>query len=230
MSSVPKTLSEDAYARLRADLLSARLKPGEKLRFRHLIARYSLGIAPLREALARLASERLVRFEGQRGFAVAPVSHDDLIELCDLRTDLTTKALRRSVERGGVDWESDVLASLHGLERSARPSGGDNAPSLDEWETRHDKFHKSLIIACGSQWLLRFCAELSDQFLRYRCLNFATISESEQLWEEIRSQHRKIADAAIARDSDRAVALLTQHFEQSLDLVLKFHDGRVSEP
>jgi hypothetical protein len=64
-----KTLGEEVYGRLRSDLIAGRLLPETKLPFRQLSVRYGVGIAPLREALSRLASERLVQFEGNRGYA-----------------------------------------------------------------------------------------------------------------------------------------------------------------
>jgi DNA-binding GntR family transcriptional regulator len=111
-----KTLGEEAYSRLRADLIAGRLRPLQKLPFRQLSAKYGVGIGPLREALARLASERLVQFEGQRGFVVAPVSLDDLNDLCSLRVDLYCRALRASIERGDENWEAEIIVALHRLE------------------------------------------------------------------------------------------------------------------
>lgn len=110
-------MGEEAYDRLRNDIIAGRMAPEEKLPFRQLSARYGFGVAPLREALSRLASERLVSFEGQRGFVVAPVSRDELVDLCDLRIMLTTMAFRKSIENGGYDWEDEVLLSLRHLSR-----------------------------------------------------------------------------------------------------------------
>lgn len=217
-----KTMGEEAYAMLRADLIAGRLDPGQKLRFRQLSAHYNVGIAPLREALARLASERLVDFHGQRGFAVASVSPEELEELCSLRIDLTCKALRASISRGDEDWEAEILVSLHRLERSPRPTS-DDAEGFDEWERRHDRFHESLVAACNSRWLLHFCGTLSDQFQRYRRLIVLRMSESDQDWSRIRDQHRTIAEATLARNTELAVDLVTRHFEGSVRQVTELY-------
>ena len=73
-----KTLGEEIYRRLRSDVLSGRLKPGQRLPFRDLSASYGIGIAPLREAMARLTSEQLVDFEGQRGFTVSAMKLNEI--------------------------------------------------------------------------------------------------------------------------------------------------------
>ena len=63
-----RTLGEVAYRRLRTDIVMVRLEPDQPLRFDALKAHYGLGVSPLREALSRLAEERLVTTVGQRGY------------------------------------------------------------------------------------------------------------------------------------------------------------------
>ncbi|MEP9377347.1 FCD domain-containing protein [Aquabacter sp. CN5-332] len=211
-----KTIGEGAYAKLRSDLIAGRIAPGTRLPFRQLSARYKVGIGPLREALVRLSSEHLVAFEGQRGFMAAPLSMDDLNDLCGLRIDLSCRALRDSIERGGEDWEDEILVALHRMERSPLPTSFDDDDSIDEWERRHDRFHTSLIAACGSRWLLHFCATLSDQFQRYRRFTVLRMAQSYSLFDAVRSQHRAMAEAALERRADDAVAMLKTHYEGSL--------------
>jgi DNA-binding GntR family transcriptional regulator len=215
-----KTMGENVYARLRADLIAGRIAPGSRLPFRQLSARYDVGIGPLREALMRLASEQLVEFEGQRGFVVAPLSLADLYDLCELRIDLSCRALRASIERGGEDWEDEILVAMHRLERAPMPKSVDDDAAIDEWERRHDRFHTSLVAACGSRWLLHFCSTLSDQFQRYRRVTVLLMSESHSLFDEVRKEHRIMAEAALDRRADEAVAMLKAHFEASLQRVV----------
>ena len=205
-------------------LIGGRIAPGSRLPFRQLSAQYNVGIGPLREALVRLASEQLVEFEGQRGFVSAPLSLSDLKDLCALRIDLTCRALRDSIERGDETWEDNILVSLHRLLRSQRPASSSDAVAIDEWERRHDRYHASLVAACGSRWLLHFCAVLSDQFQRYRRVIVASMSESDHLFEDVRKQHSLMAEAALDRRAEDAVILLKAHFEASLQSVL----GQVS--
>ncbi len=215
-----KTLGEGIYLRLRADLIAGRIAPGTRLPFRQLSARYAVGIGPLREALVRLSSEQLVAFEGQRGFVAAPLSIKELKDLCGLRIDLTCRALREAMALGGEDWEDEILVALHRLERSPMPTSFDDDAAMDEWERRHDRFHTSLIAACDSKWLLHFCATLSDQFQRYRRVSVVCMAQSHTLFDQVRSQHRAMAEAVLARQADEAVAILRSHFEGSVARVI----------
>jgi hypothetical protein len=93
MPGEERDAGEAAYRRIRADLVHGRLAPGRKLGLDGLRQIYGAGVSTLREALNRLASEGLVIAEGQRGFAVAPVSAEDLREVAELRLLLECHAI-----------------------------------------------------------------------------------------------------------------------------------------
>ena len=94
--------------RLREDIISCVLKPGEKLRFETLRSLYGVSYSTLREALSRLSAEGLVVSEGQRGFFVAPITEEDLLDITDARVVLERECIRRSLENGNADWEAGI--------------------------------------------------------------------------------------------------------------------------
>jgi len=87
--------------------------------------------------------------------------------------------------------------------------------SNPEWERRHAEFHRVMISACGSRWMLAFCDQLRDQADRYRQLAASTSFRQRNVGDE----HRAIMDAAINGDADRAVELLKTHYGRTLDLI-----------
>ena len=87
---------------------------------------------------------------------------------------------------------------------------------MPEWEDRHREFHLALIAACNSSILLDFCAELHEKTLRYR--NLAAVVEYRERHEL--DEHRAIQEAALDRDADRAVRLLTAHYQITADLLV----------
>src|SRR5205809_7463980 len=74
------SVADEAYSRLRQDILGGELLPGMKLKLDALRERYEVSVNTLRETLSRLAADGLVEAEGQRGFAVMPASLADLID------------------------------------------------------------------------------------------------------------------------------------------------------
>jgi DNA-binding GntR family transcriptional regulator len=209
-----RTLASDVRERLRADIVNCVLKPGLRLRFEEIKARYDVGLSPVREALFRLASEGLVVSEDHRGFRVAPVSRTKLMDISFMRRELESMALKLSIEHGDIAWESRILSSFHQL--SAVSSKNDNGSLDPEWERRHEVYHFALASACGSEWLLQFRKMLSDQWARYRrlCIQY------QRSGRDVLEEHRQIMEAALARDAPAAVYLVGRHISRSAQIIL----------
>lgn len=195
------TLASRVFERLREDILEGRLPPGAKLRVEALQERYQVGASPLREALNRLISVRLVEQVERRGFRVATLSDDDLMELFRARKLINEVVVRESLLHGDDGWEEQVVFAYHRLWRCPMtlPSGQVNR----DWELLHRKFHEALIAACPTRWLRDFHELLFDCTDRYRRLNVQRLDPDHTLVE-----HRQIMEAAVSRDSQLTVRLL----------------------
>lgn len=211
-----ETLASNVYERLRADILQGILKPGTKLRLQALKDNYDVGNSPIREALNRLSTNGMVLREENRGFRVAPASVDKLQELIKTRCWLEEIALRESIKHGDSDWEERIVLAYHWLSRSDKSNNDSSfAISLD-WEDHHREFHIALLSACNSEILLDFCAQLHELTLRYR--NLAAVVAYRERHEL--DEHRLLQEAVIARDADKAVQLLTSHYQVTADIVI----------
>src|SRR4051812_40937762 len=98
-----KTIAGDITHRLRREIVTCHLIPGEPLRFDVLRDRFGVSFTTLREALTSLAAEGLVDAQEQRGFRVAPVGHQDLVEVTDARVLIEVELLTRSIKAGDDD-------------------------------------------------------------------------------------------------------------------------------
>lgn len=214
-----RTLADRAYAALREDVLAGRLAPASRLKLAALQKTYGLGISPLREALMRLAAEGLLRAEGQRGFTVAAVSLEELRDLTATRQHLEIAALREAIARGDEDWEAGVVASFHRLSRTPLPADASEAEATGLWEQRHRAFHHALVAACGSPWTLRLVGQLVDQTERYRRARLLGARPRAALARDVDAEHRKIMEAALARDADEASRLLGAHLARTADFL-----------
>ncbi|WP_234975831.1 GntR family transcriptional regulator [Thiothrix eikelboomii] len=215
VDSTPKTLTDYVYGQLRADIISGKLAPKSKLKIEHLRTEYGVGATPLREALSRLSSDGFVITEGQRGFRVSPISPEDLDDVTELRVTLELKALRNSLQHGKDDWESRVVATYYQLSKIEEL---DLFANLEVWEQRNHDFHWALISACTSKWLLHFYHILYDQHKRYR--NISLVANLGQ--RDVRREHQRIYDAALARDVDTACREVEAHIRQTADVTKVF--------
>lgn len=218
------SLTQAAYERLRADLLACRFEPEQRLNINELCDTIGVSLGAIREALARLASEGLVVAEPQRGFRVAEISVEDMLHLFAARIELEGLCLKRSIEVGGLPWETRVVAAYYSLSKTpeqAADGGGIN----DDWLRRHAEFHAALVSACDNPWLLRLRAQLFDHAQRFRRLSAAL----PQAKRNVDQEHRDLMEAALARDAERAVALMREHLQQTADLVRKGVANTVSQ-
>ena len=211
----PTTLTEAIYGRIRNDILLGVLQPGDKLKLESLRQRYDASVNTLRETLSRLVSDGLVANEGQRGFMVVPASLADLRDITEMRKLLECHAVRLSIERADLDWESRVVAAYHKLSKIEAIIDSDPKRYSAQLELYNREFHGALIAACGSRWLLTFYAAMYDQSLRYRMLAFQVRDFPR---EQSRREHREILDAALARDADRLIPILSAHITKGIGL------------
>ncbi len=210
------TLVASAYERLRADVISGRWAPGQKLGIETLRDHYDTGATPVREALNRLAAEGWVLHLEQRGFAVAPVSEEALRELAQTRIWVETMALRKSMEHKDAAWEESVVLALHRLSKMARSLSTETYDENPEWESLHRAFHMALVGHCGSRWLTAFCEQLYDQAYRYRQL---AVKRAYKYRNEL-DEHRAVVDAIAIADADAACAALQAHYTKTTRIIL----------
>lgn len=210
-----ETLASHVYDRLRQDIITVAIAPGEKLHIRSLGDRFDVGLSPIREALSRLSTEGLVVQSDHRGFAVAPMSEADLLDLTRARCWLNELAIRNSIANGDAAWEENVLLSFHRLSRTPRYEPGNETERSPSWEIAHRNFHSSLISASGSRRLEEYCEHLFDSSERYRHVGRrAGVKGGNR-----DSEHRALMEVAVARDADAAARLIRSHFEHTAELV-----------
>lgn len=214
-SEPARTLTDQAYTRLRDDIIHGHLAPNTKLRIEPLRKQYGVGATPLREALSRLSADGFVTSEGQRGFRVADMTPDDLEEVTNLRVVLESQALTQSLLKGDDEWESRVVAAFHRLSKIEQTPKSKR--DIQEWEARNSDFHIALISACHSKWLRRFYEILYDQHKRYR-----NVARSDtQAKRDVHAEHKAIYDAALKRDAKAACKANEFHIRETADLVVR---------
>jgi GntR family transcriptional regulator, carbon starvation induced regulator len=211
---VNRTLTSDLFDRLRTDILHCHLKPNSRLLFRDLRASYASGMSPMREALMRLASDGLVILEDHKGFRVAPVSRDELVDITSTRVELEGLAVSLAIDKGDDFWEAGIIARFH--EMAKRSSHTPSGPVDAEWERRHDAYHQALYSACGLRWLITFCQILAERAFRYRHLLLEAVDPTR----DHRSEHEAIMQAVLARDKTNAVARLQDHYTRTAQTLL----------
>jgi DNA-binding GntR family transcriptional regulator len=212
-----RTMSGNVFDALRADILSCRLLPDEKLRINDFCERFEVSLPAVREALSKLSAEGLVISEPQRGYRVAPVSAEDLRDLTETRIELETICLTRSIAHGSVEWETSLVGALHRITRTPYRVPDDPSRLNDAWVDAHFALHEALVSACGSNRLLLIRKQCYEQSERYRRLSVPLYKQTR----DVLAEHQAIVQAALARDVPRTVALMSMHLRLTADIVFE---------
>lgn len=197
--------TQRAYLALRDAIITGKAQPGDRLKVEALKEELQTGASPVREALSLLTSDQLVERLDQRGFRVAKTSRAQFDEILELRCQLEVLALRQSIENLDSGSEDALVLAHHRMTKADR-----SQPHI--FEALHKEFHMSLLAACKSPILLRFCEQLYDLNVRYRYLAGRAKSYGRR---NVAAEHRAILDATVHRSVEVACEHLVQHYRRT---------------
>jgi DNA-binding GntR family transcriptional regulator len=226
MAPSAKTRTDEVYDRLRADILTGRFEPGERLKFSPLCQSYDASAGLLREVLSRLTEQGLVQANPQAGFQVTPISVDDLLDLTRTRVDIEGLALRRGIERDDLAWRARLVAAHFTLANTVRRDPADPSRVTPTWEAAHAEFHDVLLAGCGSSRLYTIASALRTSACLYRRWSEA-IDPADTARDPAR-EHATILQHTVDGDADAAVAELARHIELTTTLIVASRSGKES--
>jgi DNA-binding GntR family transcriptional regulator len=207
-----RTRADDVYRRLRSDILAGRLRPGQRLQFPELCARYATSVGVAREALTQLAAEGLARNQSHHGYRVTPLSFEDLADLTAARTELESLVLSWAVRDGDMQWEARAVAAHHLLERTPSTVPDDPQRVADEWVAAHAAFHDALLVGCDNKRLTAMARSLRSEAELYQRW---AVSLGHGSNRDVAGEHRALLDAALARDAELAATRLRDHIART---------------
>ena len=194
---------------LRRDILAGRLEPGRRLTFPELCASYSVSVGVLREALVRLVEHGIVRAESNLGFSVMSLSEEDLLDLTSVRSQVEPTFVRTAVEVGSMQWEGELVAAHHLMDRTPIASSGE---LNDEWVMAHAEFHLVLVSGAENRRMMEMTRRLREEADLYRRW-YLSGAQLQEHGERIAHEHRELIDAALARDA----ALTESRLREQID-------------
>jgi GntR family carbon starvation induced transcriptional regulator len=210
------SLTMQAYNQIRGDILACRLPPGRKLNISEICARLGVSLGAVREALSRLTSEGLVEAEPNKGFRVAPITQEELEDLTRTRIVIESECLTSAIANGDLKWETAIVSTLYELSRIALQDPNDPARANPDWTEAHRRFHEALVAACDSPWMLRLREILYVQTERFR--NFSVPLNRKK--RNLNAEHKAIADAVLARDTEAACSALRDHLQLTTRILI----------
>jgi DNA-binding GntR family transcriptional regulator len=188
--------------------VSLELAPGAVIDERQLVERLAIGRTPVREALRRLAQERLVEVYPRRGMFVSGVDVRELARLSEVREVLEPEAARLAAERATDADRRELGALLVELD-----TAGGELMALDE------RIHRAVYRAAHNDLLE---ATLEQYYVLALRIWSMALDRAHDLGEAV-EEHRALLEAIRSGDAERAADTMRAHvqnFEQAMHRVL----------
>lgn len=201
------SLVEMATRRLREEILSGRLAPGERLIEEQIGRRFSVSRAPLREALRLLAQQGLVEHLPRRGTRVTAWSDTDIEELFGIRAVLEQHAVISSfplpdgVREPRLDLVRQRLEQMRVADAAADQLGKDDA---------HRAFHAAIVALAGNRQLDLAMEPVLIKLQRPMAVNLRRESDLFGPGEGLR-RHELLLQAVESNDPATVLSALAQH-------------------
>jgi DNA-binding GntR family transcriptional regulator len=209
------TLADDVYRAVQALVMEHAVAPGERINIDALARRLAVSPTPVREALARLEADGLVRKRPLAGYTAAPLlTRAEFEELVEMRLILETAAARRAAER---TWQADKLTELHRAAPLPDPvPGGRGFAAIAEFTARDARFHHLLAGRAGNRMLCDAIVRLRAHLHLFR-LHFPTAHHHTS-----GAEHQRIVAAVAAADPDGAADAMRAHLLAARERHLPF--------
>ena len=201
------TLSGRTTVALREAIITGQITAGEKLNEPRLAEQFSVSRGPLREAIRRLVSMRLVTYVPNQGASVVTLDPQSIIDLYEVREALEGKAAALAARNMS---EQDI-AKLHDLLEIHRHHHQSNSGEYMMTEGDFD-FHYQVVLGSGKQLLInQLCDELYHliRMFRYQTSRVKARSDSALI------EHEQLIYAIEHRDSTMAELVMRHHISRA---------------
>lgn len=221
-----ETLSEKAYQQLRRKVLRGELQPGDQLVNRTLADEIGVSLAPLREAINRLATEGLVHHVPGAGAFVRKLTRQDLEELYVLREALETCAAAeaaRYISEGQLgDLDAicrDCAAIAEQIRRQKKQIATDEL--FDRWLDLEETFHAIIVEAARNRMLTKVVVEHRALIQVFEAQRHRTAILTVAVAEETCRGHAALVEALRQRDAGLVRRRMSDHIRRGRQTIME---------
>ncbi len=168
---------------------------------RQLSEQLATSRTPIREALARLEQEGLVRIVPRKGVYIVRKSKDEILEMITVWAALESMAARLVTQRA-TDAEILSLREIFSTFENDQVQA-----HIDEYSEANINFHQSIVEMSQCKLLKEMSSNI---FMHIRSIRARTIGDSDRADRSI-IDHIHIIEALEKRDADLAERLVREH-------------------
>ena len=200
-----KSLTEMALEGLREAIVSGQFKLGEPLSEIQLASSMGISKTPVREALAQLRIEGLVKIVPQSGTFVFTLSSREVVKMCELRSLLEMEALKLSFQLHQEEFIEALKVIVKKMAKAQK--SGDTA----EYLKLDTEFHEELFNHCDNQYIADAYSRIEGKIAALRT-HLSSLPQHTQLSFE---EHKEFVDALEQSNLEKAKQILDKHIGRS---------------
>lgn len=205
-----RTLSEQAYASIREDILTLKLKPGQFIYESELAEMLDMSRTPIREAIRILLTEELIEVLPQRGMKVALISRNKVEETRYVRELLEVGSIRKVVKNWNCE-QAKYQRLLRDLEMNLElQKQAERERNYTEFLQADEMFHRLFMQSTGNTTLIWTVTQMRFHLNRVRILTLNEMQNTGSLTHE----HEQLVAAVSSKEETHVVNLLTNHLRR----------------
>lgn len=194
---------EQIIQRLRAEIVSGEIAPGEKLSEARLAERFGVSRMPVRDAFKELENSGFVTIEQRRGTFVRRTSRSEILDLFEVREAIEGMAARLCAHRANNHLLAKLDEAIEAMSRQAK------APDMDGYSRTDERFHELIMSGASNEWLSEHYRLLVQHL--HRGLLSSIVTRREGRMDRSLAEHVEIMRALHAHDPQGAENAMRNH-------------------
>lgn len=192
------------YDKLRDMAISFKFTPGERINESELSSMLGVSRTPLREAMQKLVSENLLRWERNKGFFCRPLEGKEIYDLYQFRRLIEAEVVRLLCRNAK---DEDLLKLKKYVESTAEYNDPDQGIEIDQ------TFHEKLAVMAGNNELVLALKKIDQRIFFIRWIDLVKHGPARM------NKHTDIIKAILDRNEELAVTTMENHVEQHLEQI-----------
>ena len=198
------SLADQVFERLENDIIQGVYPRGEILTELKLVEQLGVSRTPIREALRRLETERLIADAG-KGSIVLGITEDDILDIMNIRQQIEGLATYYATVNMNDDGRKE-LSHIVDLQEFYYQKG-----DMEHLRMADDEFHDAICRLSRRTVIYDTLSPLLRKTRRYRRQAMQDAERNKKTMKE----HRAIYDAIMSGDADLACKLATEHIAEA---------------
>lgn len=203
-------LREVVFKNIRDAIIKGTLKPGERLMETDLADKMGVSRTPVREALRKLELEGFIDIIPRKGAVVKEITSKEIEDVLQVRSVLEALAAREACKKISNEQKKELLKVRNEFEEAVKDK------DVDLMAQKDVEFHDVIFEASENEKLAQILSNLRVQIYRYR----VTYLYSEKYLDTIVKEHKKISDAIVNNDIEKAEQISMMHIDNQQDAII----------